>query len=348
MSGPDQADTESRVDGATPIVEAARAILDVRLAAVRQRLAGVRESADAPAKAVHGLRVSSRRAAAALGVFRDVVPKRDGRRIRRTLRRLRQAAALARTADVHATMVGEFLVGASGARAAACGYALGRLGVEAELGRLRLADAVKRAGAKRVARHHGRLIDRLREAESGDGATFGAAGREVVEDAFTRVELAMTGDLSSAEKLHELRLVVKRFRYVVEVVEPCLDAEAFAETMKQTRALQKRLGELNDLAELEARLEEYARELEGSMRCEEQTLVISGLRAMQGEIDRACVDRREALMVWWAERGGPARFVSLQHALMAQGASRAATGVRPTDRVGEAATRGANGEAVRP
>lgn len=329
MNAPDQADTESRLHGDTPIGEAARAILEVRLATVRHRLACVRGAADAPAKEVHGLRVASRRATAALGVFGELAPKRDGRRIRRALRRLRRAAALARTADVHATMVGEFLVGASGARAAACGYALGRLGVESELGRLRLADAVKRVGAKRVARHHDQMIGRLRDAESGDDSTFGAVARDVVEDGFSRVELAMSGDLSSIEKLHELRLVVKRFRYMVEVVEPCLNSKAFAETMKQTKALQKRLGELNDLSELEARLEGYAQDLERSKRCEEQALVISGLRAMQGEIDRACLDRRDALMVWWAERGGPSRFVSLQHALIAQDASRTATGARP-------------------
>ena len=329
MSGPDQAAADPGLRGDTPIGMAARAIVGVRLAAVRQRLAGVRESDDAPAKDVHGLRVASRRASAALGVFRAVAPERTSRRVRRALRRLRRAAALARTADVHATMVGELLVGASGARAAACGYALGRLGVEAELGRLRLADAVKRVGVKRVARHHEALMDSLREVESRDGTTFGAVARDVVGDAFSRMELAMTGDLSSAEKLHELRLVVKRFRYMVEVVEPCLDADAFAETMKQTRALQKRLGELNDLSELEGRLEGYARELERSKRCEEQALVISGLRAMQGEIDRACVDRRDALMVWWAERGGPARFVSLQHALVAQNAAETGTGARP-------------------
>lgn len=49
---------------------------------------------------MHDLRVATRRAVAALRSFRRFVPKRDTRRMRRDLRRLRRAAGEARDLDV--------------------------------------------------------------------------------------------------------------------------------------------------------------------------------------------------------------------------------------------------------
>jgi hypothetical protein len=169
---------------------------------------------------------------------------------------------------------------------------------------------------KRLARRHEALVDGVRGGASRRVETFGELTQLVLADTFDRLELAMGGDLTAMDRLHELRLAVKRFRYVLEVVEPCLDPAALDEAMTRARSLQQRLGDLNDLAELEARLERYAHELEDSERAADFAPIISGLRVVQGEIDRTMRERREAFAAWWGGMGGPAALASLRSALL--------------------------------
>jgi len=305
------------LNASTPVAEAAREILDTRLKAVRKRLTPVREGDRAIDEEVHGLRVSTRRASAALGVFRPVLRKKDRRRTARTLRELRRSAAEARSADVHEDLLLKMLGAASGPRMAACGYALGRIETERTIGRVCLNSTAKRHTEKRVRRGDERLLDRIRDTKALGATTFGELTQIVVTDCFDRMELAMGGDVTSVERLHELRLAIKRFRYTLEVLEPCLDPSALDEAMTRARSLQQKLGDLNDLAELEARLESLAQELEDSDRAPEFTSVISGLRALQAEIDRAAREKRETFAAWWGGKGGPGVLGSLRTALLA-------------------------------
>src|SRR5689334_6327389 len=84
----------------TPIAQAARQTLTVRLDVVRQRLEQVLHEADHDGEHVHQLRVGTRRADAALRIFRTCLPGRVYKAARRRLRRLRRAAGAARDWDV--------------------------------------------------------------------------------------------------------------------------------------------------------------------------------------------------------------------------------------------------------
>src|SRR5438105_13866764 len=83
-----------------PISEAARLTLNLRLRVVRDRLPAAVFQAEEDTENVHQLRVSTRRAGAAVRLFREYLPPGLGKRLRRELRSLRRAAGEARDWDV--------------------------------------------------------------------------------------------------------------------------------------------------------------------------------------------------------------------------------------------------------
>src|SRR5690349_18746433 len=83
-----------------PPVEAARVVLRVRLQPVFEQLPLAALEADKDIEHVHQLRVATRRAEAALRIFRSCLPGKTWRKARRHLRKVRRAAGAARDWDV--------------------------------------------------------------------------------------------------------------------------------------------------------------------------------------------------------------------------------------------------------
>src|SRR5262249_50737199 len=83
----------------TPFEEAARRVLRMRLDAVKKYLELVVKKNEDPEN-VHQLRVSSRRAAAALDMFDDCLPSKVHSKAKKKLKKLRRAAGAARDWDV--------------------------------------------------------------------------------------------------------------------------------------------------------------------------------------------------------------------------------------------------------
>src|SRR5437763_965344 len=84
----------------TPLGEAAREVLAVRLGVVAECLPPAVGGADGDPEHVHRLRVATRRAAAALRIFADCLPGKARKATRRRLRAVRRAAGEARDWDV--------------------------------------------------------------------------------------------------------------------------------------------------------------------------------------------------------------------------------------------------------
>src|SRR6516165_2489416 len=84
----------------TPLADAARRVLTVRLELVRDALPPALHEAEQDPEHVHQLRVATRRARAALDIFADCLPPKAYKRVRRELRDLRRAAGEARDWDV--------------------------------------------------------------------------------------------------------------------------------------------------------------------------------------------------------------------------------------------------------
>src|SRR5438552_2313389 len=91
--------------GDMPGSEAARRTLTLRLGAVRDRLPAAVFHADEDVEHVHQLRVSTRRAAAALRLFADCLPERMHKKTRKSLKALRRSAGEARDWDVFLEML---------------------------------------------------------------------------------------------------------------------------------------------------------------------------------------------------------------------------------------------------
>src|SRR5437879_5070487 len=92
---------------ATPVADAARRVLTVRLEAVRDYLPLALHEPDKDPEYVHQLRVATRRARAALDIFAPCLPPKVHKAAKKRLRRIRRAAGAARDWDVFlATLTG--------------------------------------------------------------------------------------------------------------------------------------------------------------------------------------------------------------------------------------------------
>ncbi|MCS7045318.1 MAG: CHAD domain-containing protein, partial [Gemmataceae bacterium] len=84
----------------TRLHHAAQAVLGTRLEAVRDALEPALRNAAADVEHVHKLRVATRRARAALDLFRACLSDPVYRRVKKALRKIRRAAGAARDWDV--------------------------------------------------------------------------------------------------------------------------------------------------------------------------------------------------------------------------------------------------------
>src|SRR6478609_7634136 len=84
----------------TAVADAARRSLELRLAVVAHMLPLAAHLAEHDIEHVHRLRVATRRAAAALKLYRDWLPQKSARWIKKRLRQIRRAASEARDLDV--------------------------------------------------------------------------------------------------------------------------------------------------------------------------------------------------------------------------------------------------------
>src|SRR2546423_3589961 len=82
------------------VEDAARRSLEVRLATVAHYLPLAAHLAEHDIEHVHRLRVATRRAAAALKLYRDRLPQKDARWGKKQLRKIRRAAGEVRDLDV--------------------------------------------------------------------------------------------------------------------------------------------------------------------------------------------------------------------------------------------------------
>jgi CHAD domain-containing protein len=230
----------------TPLDEAARHVLLVRLQVVCDYLPRAAHEADNDVEYVHQLRVATRRADAALRIFEPCLPERMWKKSRRRLKKVRRAAGAARDWDVFLAGVLDrpkeptatqrpgldFLVGyAQGQREAA----------QAEL------QAVEREQGPEFEKFLARTVEAIRPPH-GESApqTMLDLARTLLADLLQELEKAAGGDLEDYSQLHQVRIAGKRLRYALEVFAGCF-GPAFRDTVyPQVEELQEMLGRAND------------------------------------------------------------------------------------------------------
>lgn len=279
----------ARATHEAPLGNVAGRLLRQRLRAVGRAVSAV-SSGSPRAEAVHRLRVSARRASAAITAFRPLIPRRHRRWFKRSLRHIRQAAGEARDLDVLAVRC--------------------RTSNPADsetVARRHLADVLSkrwpetRRGLQEGIRH---LRPRDWEARTDSLiAAVASAKMEQTNAAFTRRRtrrlvgrylVRLDDRLRSGRKIHRLRIETKKLRYALEVFAVALPTASGTACDRTLRQLQKRLGEFTDRAAAAARLKRWLRREEDARA--RQTLV-AARRLESASAKRA----RRGCMRWWTE-----------------------------------------------
>lgn len=274
--------------------DAAREILLDRLKSVEQKLDALAEEVDP--KGVHRLRVSTRRAGAALRVFREWTPKKERRALEDRLRRVRRCAGDARECDVQLEHFAALLDRTDPGLGSAIGFVLGTLADRREraVGRVRELASDRKRGSATIRKPRKAVIGSL---DGPKKRTFLEVARESFGREIERMTRASREDLSVLANLHELRIAGKRLRYTAEVVEPCFAPGMFETVTQRMTEFQDHLGGLNDLSEMKVRVEALAED------STTPAAIVSGLKRLaldlSGRIDR----EQRAFLEWWSHAG---------------------------------------------
>lgn len=230
----------------TPVEDAARHVLFLRLQVVKDYLPRAALEAEDDIEYVHQLRVGTRRADAALRIFAACLPRKCYRKARKQLKKLRRAAGAARDWDVFLDdlLQREQKTDARHRSGLECliGYALGQ-------------GSAAHAALEAVYDDEGpsfetflvHTIEAIRPPDAEESpALLVDLARPMLFDRLKELELAALADLSDYAQLHKVRIAGKRLRYAMEVFADCFDT-AFRDTLyPRIEQLQEILGRAND------------------------------------------------------------------------------------------------------
>jgi len=239
------------IEGLAPEMEvpvAAREVLIARFQVVRHFLPlAVVKSYQDP-EFVHQLRVSTRRAAAALRVFGDCLPRKHLKAAKDSLRMIRRAAADARDWDVFLLALpnAKSLTSALGKPALdfLSGYAMG----EREAAQARLVEASNSASPRfsEESEHLPEFVHDFKGDNSPD--SFGDLAASQLGALLSSLNSAARKSPTSPQELHQLRILGKRVRYSLEIFVDCFP-DFFKESLyPAVEQVQEMLGEIQDAA----------------------------------------------------------------------------------------------------
>lgn len=196
-------------------------------------------------RAVHQLRVAVRRAEAALSAFSEVVSRKHVRKLRRRLRTVRRIAGGPRDLDVLIELLSAPIRWPHEGEAAAA-MSLRKRAITAR--REFLAELDTLAGnspREEWERLTARVSDKIDGSRVGESAV-GKLARRIVREAADRVIAAGNRNLHDLERLHELRLRLKRLRYTIELFLPLSVPECAKPLLASLATLQQALGRASD------------------------------------------------------------------------------------------------------
>jgi CHAD domain-containing protein len=287
----------SAIPASATVDQVARRALGVRLRAVAHFLDAAVGGQDEN-EGIHQLRIWTRRAAAALRLFRPALPAGRRRRMKQLLRKLRRRAGAVRDADVHLTRLQA--EGRDGPQRVIALLKDDRRHARRKLRRLR--------GKLRKEDHFAALIERLldhvawpKRHSSRTPPPFAPWCREELAPLGARYFELAEADLQDDAALHELRIAGKRLRYLLELSVAALKPQPARLLEKELSEAQDRLGEICDFLAAIGHLQEWI----ATAKKHKQARKLHALLA--GEQHRQAAARK-ALLRWWT----PARRARLQ------------------------------------
>jgi CHAD domain-containing protein len=232
------------IDPSASVDAAARVSLEARLTAVAHHLPLAAYHTEQDSEHVHRLRVSTRRAAAALDLYRDWLPRKRARWIEKRLKKIRRAAGQARDLDVLA----ERLARDYGDRAEAVASIVAQERDSVQVDIVRIAEKSRRDD--RFVRKTARLIHSVRLPQDAQAVnsmqTFRAWAAEKLADVAGQFFDAVPVATADMEALHRFRIQAKSLRYAMELLASAFGPELREIQYPVVEELQERLGRIND------------------------------------------------------------------------------------------------------
>jgi CHAD domain-containing protein len=260
--------------------------VDVAARALASRLDAVRQYLQRAANAggvedVHQLRVWTRRTDAALHLYAELIRNRDLQWFRKWLKRLRRAAGQVRDRDVFAPRVTE-----PGEKWPA------RLVKDRRGGMKKIRSLATRLDdGRRFKRRTRRLLKRL-DTDGVGAARFGDFARTKLGPIVSAFFAAAPSATAESRAIHQFRIRGKELRYALELLAGALPPPMHAELYAQVRALQERLGKLNDLSVAAGQLTDW-------LATTGSPAMISRLQRHLAETNDELVQARNAFRAWW-------------------------------------------------
>jgi CHAD domain-containing protein len=248
--------TEKWIQGVSPgdhTGDVARHTLQGRLGAVLHYLPLAAEKAEENIEYVHQLRVWTRRAVAALRLYKDWLPRRRLGWIEKQLKRIRRAANDARDCDVLIRRLEKKHPGHGTKRWLETVRAERE---EAQKAVVAVHDRLRHG--HRFARRVDQLLQRVRRRGRDKARAappcFGDWARERLRPVVEQFFAAVPADRADEAALHRFRIRGKELRYAMELLAGAFPEPFRTELYPAVEAVQDRLGEINDLATATARL----------------------------------------------------------------------------------------------
>jgi CHAD domain-containing protein len=287
------------------VTDAARLSLEARFAAVNYWLPLAARQVDDDVEKVHQLRVSTRRATAALKLYRDWLPHKSARWLKKRLGKIRRAAGKARDLDVLAMRLerdwGE------DAKALLPLVSAKRSAAQPKIASV--ADSCHRKDKLR------RYVDRALAKVRPRGANARRLDPSFSDWAAARLRLAADrffaaspGDSAGMKQLHQFRIAGKRLRYSMELLAPAFGPEFRNEHYKTVEQLQDMLGRVNDFFTGRQHLDEFRVAISQPERC----ALVDRLAAEQESHFQAAI--AEFYSWWTADRADALRRALLEAA----------------------------------
>jgi CHAD domain-containing protein len=233
----------SGLHGDMPVTAAARRVLTVRLGVVLEWLPSAVEHADNDVEHVHQLRVSTRRAGAAMRLFGTSLPAKLDKKTRCTLRAIRRAAGSARDWDVFLEMLNARAERSDANGQPGLDFLLGFGHGQRVCAQEHLRQATDGSG-ERLSRQIALIAEALDAAEGTQ--TLRELAVPMLKQLLHEFEEAVAGDLRPYEALHQVRILGKQLRYAMELFESCFAPEFRAEVYPSVAEMQDILGRAND------------------------------------------------------------------------------------------------------
>jgi CHAD domain-containing protein len=295
----------------TPVADAARQVLTLRLQVVSDYLPLAIREADNDVEHVHQLRVATRRARAALDIFASCLPVKVYRTARKELRTIRRAAGEARDWDVFIANLAQWSREQSGRKPAVdslLGYAVARRDAAqhqlAELSK-QYPFAFVRFQAQTVAAVHKSADSNLR--------VLLDLARPMLTGLLNTLDAAARLDLDDYEQLHQVRILGKRLRYAMEVFADCFSPKFREQLYPQVEEMQEILGSANDSYLASGRLKAFAERLRTLVPLDWQRYR-PGIEAILRYQQQHLLEQRQQFLNWWErwhQCGGEAAFFAL-------------------------------------